>query len=127
MEKPVITRDMTLEEMEAKLKRLEEKLGEPVGWRILIKMPRVKDVSEHGIALLPVTKERLELNQARGIVVKMGPGCYADKDRYTEGPWCKQWDVIDFVLHAGREVKQDPDVYRYMNDEDVLGYIPDEK
>lgn len=125
MEDVVITRDMTLDEMEEKLKRLEEKLSDPVGWRVFIKMPRTRDKSSGGILIPEETKERMKINSSRGIVVKLGPGCYADKARFTEGPWCKKWDVIDFVQHSGREVSRDKDFYRYMNDEDVLGVVPE--
>ena len=35
----------------------------------------------------------------------MGPQCYADKDRYPEGPWCKVKDWVMFARYAGSRIK----------------------
>ena len=102
----------------------EEKLAQPVGWRILVKMPEPKTMSEGGIALTGATSDILSINATRGEVIAMGSACYADTERVGE-PWCKVGDTIDIVKYAGKEVKREDTLYRYISDEDVLGVVPE--
>ena len=59
----------------------EPKLPKPTGWRHLVE----------------TTLERQQVASQVGLVLAMGPQCYKDKERYPEGPWCKEKDWIMFV------------------------------
>ena len=52
----------------------------------------------------------------------MGPQCYKDKERYPEGPWCKEKDWVMFARYAGSRIKIDGEM-RLLNDDEVLATI----
>jgi co-chaperonin GroES (HSP10) len=58
-------------------------------------------------------------------VVKMGPDCYKDKERFLSGPWCKQGDFILVRPHAGTRVKIHGREFRIINDDAVEGVVED--
>ena len=67
-----------------------EKLPNPTGWRILVMPFRVKEKTEGGIIIAQESLDRARAAVQVGYVLKMGPLCYEDKDRYPTGPWCKK-------------------------------------
>ena len=58
-----------------------------------------------------------------GLVMAMGPQCYKDKERYPEGPWCKEKDWVMFARYAGSRIKIDGGEMRLLNDDEVLATI----
>ena len=42
--------------------------------------------------------ERQQVASQTGLVLRMGPDCYRDKDRYPEGPWCKEGQCLPDML-----------------------------
>jgi co-chaperonin GroES (HSP10) len=62
-----------------------------------------------------------------GYVLKMGPLCYGDKERYPTGPWCKEKDWVIFARYAGSRMEIDGGEIRMLNDDEVLGTIDDPK
>jgi co-chaperonin GroES (HSP10) len=53
----------------------------------------------------------------------MGSQCYKDKERYPEGPWCKEKDWIMFARYAGSRIKIEGGEMRLLNDDEVLATI----
>ena len=102
-----------------------EKLPNPTGWRILVMPFRVKEKTEGGIIIAQESLDRARAAVQVGYVLKMGPLCYEDKDRYPTGPWCKEKDWVIFARYAGSRMDIDGGEIRMLNDDEVLGTIDD--
>ena len=68
----------------------EPKLPKPTGWRLLVLPFKMKEKTKGGVILAENTLERQQVASQVGLVMAMGPQCYKDKERYPEGPWCKE-------------------------------------
>ena len=102
-----------------------DRMPQPTGWRILILPYKGKAVTEGGIHLVQSTVDRESLATVVGYVVKMGPDCYADANKFAE-PWCqeKQWVLIG--RYAGARFKLgDESECRIINDDEVIATIMD--
>jgi co-chaperonin GroES (HSP10) len=106
-------------------KSFVDRMPQPTGWRILILPYKGKAVTEGGIHLVQSTVDRESLATVVGYVVKMGPDCYADANKFVE-PWCqeKQWVLIG--RYAGARFKLgDESECRIINDDEVIATILD--
>jgi len=106
-------------------KSFVDRMPQPTGWRILILPYKGKAVTEGGIHLVQSTVDRESLATVVGYVVKMGPDCYADSNKF-EKPWCqeKQWVLIG--RYAGARFKLgDESECRIINDDEVIATILD--
>ena len=115
------------EATEAPSKTNLEKLPNPTGWRILIMPFQVKEKSKGGIIIAQETLDRARSAVQVGYVLKMGPLCYGDKERYPTGPWCKEKDWVIFARYAGSRMQIDGGEIRMLNDDEILGTIGDPK
>jgi chaperonin GroES len=104
-------------------KKEEPKLPKPTGWRLLVLPFKMKETTKGGIVLAETTLERQQVASQVGLVMAMGPQCYKDKERYPEGPWCKEKDWIMFARYAGSRIKIDGGEMRLLNDDEVLATI----
>ena len=104
-----------------------EKLPNPTGWRILVMPFQVKEKSEGGIIIAQETLDRARAAVQVGYVLKMGPLCYKDEDKYPTGPWCKPKDWVIFARYAGSRMGIDGGEIRMLNDDEILGTIDDPK
>jgi co-chaperonin GroES (HSP10) len=102
-----------------------EKLPNPTGWRILVMPFRVKEKSEGGIIIAQETLDRARAAVQVGYVLKMGPLCYEDKEKYPTGSWCKEKDWVIFARYAGSRMEIDGGEIRMLNDDEILGTIDD--
>ena len=101
----------------------EPKLPKPTGWRLLVLPFKMKDKTKGGVILAEDTLERQQVASQVGLVMAMGPQCYKDKERYPEGPWCKEKDWIMFARYAGSRIKIEGGEMRLLNDDEVLATI----
>ena len=106
-----------------KSKKEEPKLPKPTGWRLLVLPFKMKEKTKGGIVLAETTLERQQVASQVGLVMAMGPQCYKDKERYPEGPWCKEKDWVMFARYAGSRIKIDGGEMRLLNDDEVLATI----
>ena len=106
-----------------KSKKEEPKLPKPTGWRLLVLPFKMKEKTKGGIVLAETTLERQQVASQVGLVMAMGPQCYKDKERYPEGPWCKEKDWVMFARYAGSRIKIDGGEIRLLNDDEVLATI----
>ena len=104
-------------------KKEEPKLPQPTGWRLLVLPFKMKEKTKGGVILAEDTLERQQVASQVGLVMAMGPDCYADKDRYPDGPWCKEKDWIMFARYAGSRIKIEGGEMRLLNDDEVLATI----
>ena len=106
-----------------KSKKEEPKLPKPTGWRLLVLPFKMKEKTKGGLMLAETTLEKQQVASQVGLVMAMGPDCYKDKERYSDGPWCKVNDWIMFARYAGSRIKIDGGEMRLLNDDEVLATI----
>jgi len=104
-------------------KEEKEKLPNPTGWRMIVLPFKMKEKTKGGIVLAETTLERQQVASQCGLVLKIGPDCYKDKERYAEGPWCKVGDWVVFARYAGSRMKIEGGEIRLLNDDEVLATI----
>ena len=102
-----------------------KQLPDPSGYRILCGIPEIENQYESGIVKADVTKQHEELLTTVLFVMKMGPDCYKDKDRFPSGPWCKEGDFVLVRPHAGTRLKIHGREFRIINDDSVEGVVED--
>ena len=102
-----------------------ERLPQPTGWRILILPYRGKDVTAGGIYKPQESVERYALATVVGYVLKMGPDCYKDVNKFPGGPWCKEREWVIIGRYAGARFKIEGGEVRIINDDEVIGTIKD--
>ena len=101
----------------------EPKLPQPTGWRLLVLPFKMKEKTKGGLVLAETTLEKQQVGSQVGLVMAMGPQCYKDKERYPEGPWCKEKDWVMFARYAGSRIKIEGGEMRLLNDDEVLATI----
>ena len=99
------------------------KLPAPTGWRMLILPFKMKEKTKGGLYLGQDTLERQQVGSTCGLVLAMGPDCYGDKEKFSEGPWCKKGDWVIFARYAGSRIQIDGGEVRLLNDDEVLATI----
>ena len=104
-----------------------DKLPDPTGWRILVMPFQVKEETKGGIIIAQETLDRARAAEQVGYVLKKGPLCYADKERYPTGAWCEEKDWVIFARYAGSRMEIDGGEIRMLNDDEILGTIGDPK
>jgi co-chaperonin GroES (HSP10) len=104
-----------------------DKLPDPTGWRILVMPFQVKEETKGGIIIAQETLDRARAAVQVGYVLKKGPLCYADKERYPTGAWCEEKDWVIFARYAGSRMEIDGGEIRMLNDDEILGTIGDPK
>ena len=97
----------------------------PSGYRILCAIPEQEKESEGGIIMADDYLRREELLTTVLFVVELGPDCYADKERFPTGPWCKQGDFILVRPNAGTRVVIHDREFRIINDDSVEAVVQD--
>lgn len=103
-----------------------ERMPQPTGWRMLVIPYAGKRTSKGGIHLTKETVDREALATVVAYVVKKGPLCYNDKEKYGDASWCeeKQWVLIG--RYAGARFKLDEgEEVRIINDDEVIATILD--
>ncbi len=105
---------------------LELQLPKPVGYRVLVALPQPEETYE-GTSILKTDSERSRdhIMSIIGLVVDMGSGAYADKDRFPDGPWCKEGDFVMFRMNSGTRFTIGGVEYRLMNDDSIEAVVAD--
>ena len=100
-------------------------LPTPSGYRILCAIPEVDKTYENGLIKAEETMRHENLLATVLFVVALGPDCYADKERFPSGPWCKKGDFIVVRPNAGTRIKIHGTEMRLINDDSVEGTVLD--
>ena len=100
-------------------------LPDPSGYHILCAIPEIDDTFDSGILKADITRQHEELLTTVLWVVKMGPDCYQDKERFPSGPWCKVGDFVLVRPHTGSRLKIHGQEFRLINDDSVEGTVQD--
>jgi co-chaperonin GroES (HSP10) len=103
-----------------------ERMPQPTGWRMLVLPYKGKGVSKGGIALTKETLDREALATVVAYVVKMGPLCYDNREKYGDTPWCEERQWVLIGRYSGARFKlEDGEEVRIINDDEVIGTIID--
>tara|TARA_Y100001963_G_scaffold154168_1_gene242374 strand:- start:925 stop:1359 length:435 start_codon:yes stop_codon:yes gene_type:complete len=122
------TREKKLkEEKKKKENKIPEasKLPVPTGWRILVLPHRGQGKTKGGVLLSDKTVEETQIATNVGLVLAMGPDAYNDKERFSNGPWCKKNDWVIFARYAGSRLNIEGGELRILNDDEILGTTDD--
>jgi co-chaperonin GroES (HSP10) len=109
-------------------KSAEEKATQiptPAGYKILCALPEMDEAYESGIIKADQTKKFEEALATVYFVVKLGPDCYTDKERYPSGPWCKEGDFVLVRPASGTRIKIHGREFRVINEDTVEGVVQD--
>jgi co-chaperonin GroES (HSP10) len=117
---------MTEETVKISDAELELQLPRPVGYRILVALPQPEEtVAGTSILKTETAKTQDHIMSIIGLVVDMGDGAYADKDRFPDGAWCKEGDFVMFRMNSGTRFTIGGIEYRLMNDDSVEAVVTD--
>lgn len=109
-------------------KSAEEKakqLPEPSGYHILVALPEAEEKYDSGLIKADETRRFEEVLATVFFVVKMGPDCYKDKEKFPTGPWCKEGDFILARPNSGTRLKIHGREFRLINDDTVEAVVQD--
>ena len=104
---------------------LERQLPRPVGYKLLIALPKVEETYESGLVKAEKTMYYEQVLSVVGVVLDMGEQAYKDPERYPTGPWCKVGDYVMFRSNSGTRFKVDGVEYRLMNDDGIDAVVED--
>lgn len=103
----------------------EAQLPKPVGYRLLVALPKVEETYESGLVKADQTKHAETVLSMMGAVIDMGAQAYADKERFPSGPWCQVGDFVMFRPNSGTRFKVNGMEYRLLNDDSIEAVVPD--
>ena len=104
-------------------KSLLDCLPKPTGWRILVLPYQGTGKTKGGVLLADETVEMHQVATVCGYVLRVGPDAYKDKDKFSEGPWCKEKEWVIFGRYAGSRLKIEGGEIRLLNDDEILATI----
>lgn len=105
-------------------------LPKPVGYNILVKLPKVEHKTKGGIYK---PDELISAEETASMVVQvvdMGPSCYqgttmSGYPKFPDGPWCGTGDFIIMKSYAGSRIKVNGEDYRLITDDTVQAVVSD--
>jgi co-chaperonin GroES (HSP10) len=104
---------------------IEAQLPTPVGYRLLIALPKIEEAFESGIVKADRTIHEERVLSVVGAVIDMGDQAYADTSRFPTGPWCKVGDFVMFRANTGTRFRVNGVEYRLMNDDSIEAVVAD--
>ena len=113
------------EEVQLTEEEIEQQLPKPVGYHILVALPKVEEAYDSGIIKADRTRHEEYILSSMGAVVDMGDQAYADKERFPTGAWCKVGDFVMFRPNTGTRFKVNGSEYRLMNDDSIQAVVAD--
>ena len=100
-------------------------LPEPSGFRLLIALPEVEETTEGGLYIPDERRDAESVASIVGFVLGLGPDAYSDKDRFPNGPWCKEGDWIVMRAYSGTRLRIHGKEFRIINDDSVEAVVDD--
>lgn len=97
----------------------------PSGHKILCALVDVDDKFDSGILKADETMKVEELTSPVLFVIRLGVSAYKDKDRFPDGPWCKEGDFVLTRPYTGTRINIHGKEFRIINDDQVDGTVLD--
>jgi len=104
---------------------LAKRLPDPVGYKMLVVKPEIDEKSEGGIVYSQETRKREEMGAVVGLVLKQGPLCYRDTEKFPTGSWCKEGDFVLLRAYSGSRFAVDGKEFIIVNDDMIEGVVED--
>ena len=101
------------------------RIPQPSGYKLLIKPLEVKEKTDSGVYMPDSLKSAEQTASVIGFVVKAGPDAYMDRDKFPNGPYCKEGDFVIFRSYSGTRFKIDKQEFRLINDDTVEAVVED--
>ena len=105
--------------------KVASRLPKPQGYKILIGVPEVSDKTEGGVFMPDGLRSAEETASFSGFVMTLGPVCYAEQDKFPNGPFCKEGDFVIFRSYSGTRFKIHNKEFRLINDDTVEAVVDD--
>ncbi len=100
-------------------------LPKPVGYKLLVYVPDVKEKTSGGIFLPQNTADREKTASIVCQVLALGSSAYLDADKFQAGPLCKEGDWVMFHAYTGTRFKVSGKDFRLINDDSVEAVVED--
>jgi hypothetical protein len=100
-------------------------LPKPSGYKILCAIPEVDKTYDSGLAKAEETMHIEEVLTTVLFVVKLGPDCYLNKEKFPTGPWCKEGDFVLVRPNTGSRLVIHGREFRMIYDDSVDGVVDD--
>lgn len=101
-------------------------LPTPTGWRLLCVVPEAADKFEGSMLhKSDVTKKNEEIGTTVLFVLKAGPDAYKDKEKFPDGPWCKEGDFVLVRTYSGTRFKIYGKEFRLVADDQIEAVVLD--
>ena len=108
-----------------KKKQELEKVPTPTGFRMVLYPLKLESKTTAGLHLTDETVEQSQITTNVCKVLKMGPDCFLDKQRFPSGAWCKEKDWVLITRYAGSRIRIEGGELRIVNDDEILAVIDD--
>ena len=102
-----------------------KQLPEPSGYHILVALPEAEEAYDSGLIKADETRRFEEVLATVFFVVKLGPDCYKDTEKFPTGPWCKEGDFVLARPNSGTRLKIHGREFRLINDDTVEALVQD--
>ena len=112
-----------VEEAKQDSPRLASQLPEPKGYKLLIALPEVEEVTDGGIIKSAQFQHEESIATIVGWVMSMGPDAYANFTRFPHGPYCQVGDWVIFRAFSGTRIKIHGKEFRLINDDTVEAVV----
>ena len=101
-------------------------LPRPAGYKILCAVPPADDTFEDSMLIKASISQKIEEQTSVVLfVVAVGPDAYTDKERYPNGPWCKEGDFVIVRTYSGTRFTIHGREFRMINEDQVEGTVED--
>lgn len=97
----------------------------PSGYHILCMVPEIEDKFDSGLVKAETTINFEERLSTVLFVMKLGPDCYKDTNKFPTGPWCNEGDFVLVRPNSGTRLKIHGREFRIINDDTVEGTVED--
>lgn len=104
-------------------KRKASTLPQPTGYKILIVLAEMESATKGGIELPDQYLQKEHAASVLGLVVKVGPDAYANRNKFPNGAWCKEGDWVILNPYAGVRIMIFGKEFRLVNDDVIEATI----
>jgi len=135
VEQPDLSVDPLIASQQERLQKKDEarmasQLPKPMGYKLLIALPKPKEKTDGGLYKARETMELEEVSSVVGFVLELGPDAYQGESspgvpRYPNGPYCKKGDWVIMRGYAGTRIKVYGEEFRLINDDSVEAVVED--
>ena len=107
------------------LERAGNQLPTPKGWKVLVAVPKVDQVTKGGIYKPDEAMYVEEVGTIIGLVLRVGDLAYKDTKKFPTGNWCHRGDYIMMRSYSGTRFKVGGQEFRLINDDTVEAVVND--